>query len=91
MTGVPIDDDCGKEDDMEATKTGRVRVTREVFEGIEAVRQSGLTNMLDRPTVARLAGEMGYEESARWIQRYRDIYARAIFQGFEVHEDGEEE
>jgi hypothetical protein len=59
-------------------------VSREVFEGIEAVRLSGLTNMLDRPRVAEIADEMGYAESARWVRENRDLYARAIFQGFEV-------
>jgi len=72
---------------MEATRTGRVRVTREVFDGIEAVRQSGLTNMLDRPVVAKLAGEMGYGEAARWVRLHRDLYSRAIFCGFEVEDD----
>jgi hypothetical protein len=62
----------------------RVRVPREVFEGIEAVRQSGLTNMLDRPVVAEIAEQMGFEESARWVREHRDLYARAIFHGFEV-------
>lgn len=62
----------------------RVRIPGEVFEGIEAVRQSGLTNMLDRPAVAEIAEEMGFEESARWVREHRDLYARAIFHGFEV-------
>jgi hypothetical protein len=61
-----------------------VEVTREVFEGIEAVRQSGLTNMLDRPVVAEIAGEMGFEASARWVREHRELCARAIFHGFEV-------
>jgi len=64
----------------------RVRVAPEVFEGIEAVRLSGLTNMLDRPVVAEIAEEMGFEVSARWVREHRDLYARAIFQGFEVDE-----
>ena len=64
----------------------RVAVPREVFEGIEAVRLSGLTNMLDRPVVASMAEGMGYEQSARWIRENRDLYARAIFHGFEVIE-----
>ena len=63
----------------------RVPVSREVFEGIEAVRRSGLTNMLDRPRVAELAEQLGFEESARWIREHRDLYARAIFHGFEVN------
>ena len=63
-------------------------VSSEVFEGIEAVRLSGLTNMLDRPRVAEIAEAMGFEASARWVRENRDLYARAIFQGFEVIEAG---
>jgi hypothetical protein len=39
-------------------------VPREVFEGIEAVRQSGRTNLLDRPRVVELAEAMGFVASA---------------------------
>jgi hypothetical protein len=62
-------------------------VSREVFEGIEAVRRSGATNMLDRPRVAEIAEELGFEASARWVRENRDLYARAVFQGFEVSEE----
>lgn len=61
-----------------------VPVPAEVFEGIEAVRRSGLTNMLDRPRVAEIAGEMGFEHASRWVLGNRDLFARAIFQGFRV-------
>ena len=65
----------------------RVPVTRAIFEGIEAVRLSGLTNMLDRAAVIEIAEGMGYEESARWLRENRGEYARAIFQGFEIVEE----
>ncbi len=64
-----------------------VPVPREVFDGIEAVRLSGLTNMLDRPVVAEIAEGMGFEQAARWVRENRDLYARAIFHGFEVIEN----
>jgi hypothetical protein len=64
----------------------KVPVTHEVFTGVEAVRRSGLTNMLDRPRVAEIAAEMGFHESARWIRANRDLYALAIVHGFEVIE-----
>jgi len=64
----------------------RVRVPAEILEGIEAVRLPGLPNMLDRPAVAEIAEAMGYEESACWVREPRDLYARAIFQGFEVEQ-----
>jgi hypothetical protein len=82
-------DDDGSE--QEEPDMGAVRVTREVYEGIEAVRRSGLTNMLDRPVVARLAGEMGYEDASRWVRLHRDLYSRAVFHGLKVAEEGEEE
>ena len=65
-----------------------VSVEREVFEGIEAVRRSGQTNMLDRPRVADLANEMGFEQAARWVRENHDVFAQALFSGFEVrHHD----
>ncbi|HUT36143.1 MAG TPA: DUF5049 domain-containing protein [Planctomycetota bacterium] len=66
---------------------GRVRVPRKVFDGLEAVRTSGLTNMLDRPVVARLASEFSFGEAARWIEAHRKEYAEGIFRGFEVIEE----
>jgi hypothetical protein len=67
--------------------TDRIPVSREVFEGIEVVRRSGLTNMLDRPVVADLAEAMGFKASARWVRENRELYAGAVFRGFEVAED----
>ena len=65
----------------------KVRVPKAVLDGLEAVRQSGLTNMLDRPVVARLAREFGFERAARWIETHRKQYAEGIFRGFEAVED----
>lgn len=64
--------------------TGRVPVPREVLEGIEAVRRSGATNMLDRPRVAELAEAIGFEAAARWVRANPGAYSRGVFQGFEV-------
>lgn len=63
---------------------GEVSVPRAVLDGLEAVRQSGLTNMLDRPVVARLAAEFGFDEAACWVETHRDQYAQGIFRGFEA-------
>ena len=65
----------------------KVRVPKAVLDGLEAVRTSGLTNMLDRPVVARLASEFGFEEAARWIDAHRREFAEGIFHGFEATED----
>ncbi len=72
------------------TARDAVRVPAEVREGLEAVRLSGLTNMLDRPAVARIAAAMGYAACARWVREHRELYARGIFHGFKA-ENGQEE
>lgn len=59
-----------------------VRVPQVVLDGLEAVRRSGLTNMLDRPRVAEIAEGMGFDEAAAWVRANRELYARGVFEGF---------
>lgn len=66
-----------------------VPIPADVFEGLEAVRRSGLTNMLDRPRVIEIAELWGYDETAEWLRTHRRDYATGIFQGFQVVETGE--
>jgi hypothetical protein len=66
-----------------------ILVPRAVLDGIEAVRRSGRTNMLDRPRVAQLCNELGFYEAALWVSEHRDLYARAIFSGFRITEEEE--
>ncbi len=72
---------------MEETNVSKIRVPKDVLDGLEAVRQSGLTNMLDWPVVARLAEEMGFETAAEWVANNKRLYAEGIFRGFEAEED----
>ena len=65
----------------------KVRVPKAVLDGLEAVRQSGVVNMLDRPVVAQLASEFGFEKAARWINAHRREFAEGIFRGFETTEE----
>jgi len=67
----------------------RIRVSKGVLDGLEAVRESGMTNMLDRPVVIELAKQMGFEETARWIETHPRDYAEGVFRGFEA-EGGDE-
>jgi len=67
----------------------KVKVPKAVLDGLEAVRRSGLTNMLDRPVVAQLAEEFGFEEAARWIRARPKDFAAGIFQGFAAREEEE--
>lgn len=61
-----------------------VRLPRAVYEGIAAVRDSGMFNMLDLPAVAGLARQMGFDEAADWMndRRNRSTYSQGIFRGF---------
>ena len=61
-----------------------------VYEGLEAVRQSGLSNMLDRPRVIEIAELWGYDETAEWLRAHRDRYAVGLFAGFVIGEEGDQ-
>ena len=70
-------------------KKTQILIPSLVFKGLEAVRLSGLTNMLDRPMVALLAGRLGYPDAARWIKDYPEKYAEGVFRGFCVNPEEE--
>jgi hypothetical protein len=59
-----------------------------VYEGLEAVRRSGLSNMLDRPRVMEIAELWGYAETAEWLRANRTAYCEGIFAGFIPDEKG---
>lgn len=61
-----------------------IKVTQEVFDGLEAVREFGATNMFDQEAVIELAKSIGFDETAEWVQTHKREYATGIFQGFEV-------
>jgi hypothetical protein len=65
---------------MEGEKT--MNVPKNVWEGLEAVRVSGQTNMLVISDVVRCAQMLGYQETAQWIQDHRNEYREGVFQGF---------
>lgn len=59
-----------------------VPVPAYVLVGLARVRESGLTNMLDRLAVASLASDFGHSRASAWILANRDAYSRGIFAGF---------
>jgi len=67
----------------EPTSPRPVAVPRNVYAGILAIRASGLTNMLDRPMVTKLARKMGFREAADWLadRSNHRAYAEGIFRG----------
>ena len=56
-------------------------MTEKVKEQILAIRDTGLTNMFDIPTVQRLAYERGYYELVCWLEEHRKEYAHFIMTG----------
>ncbi|HOZ48670.1 MAG TPA: DUF5049 domain-containing protein [Candidatus Hydrogenedentes bacterium] len=64
-----------------------IQISEEVMEGLEAVRLSGATNMLDRPRVIELLDEMGFDVASAWVASNKKEYSHGIFQGFQVVED----
>jgi hypothetical protein len=74
--------------DQAGDGVSRVTVPRAVYDGLEAVRRSGLTNMLDRPRVAELADELGFPGAAEWVREDRERYATAVFRGIQAEDEG---
>ncbi len=68
--------------DRHKTEGDPVIVGADVLEGIDAVRATGLTNMLDQPAVAMLAGACGHLAAGKWISENPAAYAEGIFRGF---------
>ena len=69
----------------------KIEVPPEVLTGLEAVRLSGKTNMLDAPRVIELAFGMEHFATALWVQENRKQYAEGIFRGFEAAEGSDAE
>jgi hypothetical protein len=53
-----------------------------VFEVLEAVQESGQTNMLVHQAVHSIATRMGYPEAALWVGEHRQEYSEGLFRGF---------
>ena len=80
--------DHGLAEHLEDEPPAPITVPATVWRGLEAVRDSGATNMLDRPAVMKIAEFLGFRETARWIEGHHGPYAEGLFKGFVV--DSEE-
>lgn len=68
-----------------------IQVSPEVKEQMEFIRQSGVTNMLDRRGVREAADFCGLEELVEWIDETPSKeYGRAFFEGMTVEGDDEQ-
>ncbi len=80
--------DHGLAEHLEDEPPAPVTVPAAVWHGLEAVKDSGTTNMLDRPAVIKIAEFLGFHETARWIEGHHGQYSEGLFRGFVV--DSEE-
>ncbi len=64
----------------------KIEVSQKVFDGLEAVRKSGVTNMFDYPNVMGIAFAMKYLETVFWLKENKAEYIEGIFKGFKVEE-----
>jgi len=61
-----------------------IEVKEEILKGLEAVRKSSRTNMMDKNNVRRIANEMGYYETVGYLEEVsNEDYVRGIMEGFE--------
>lgn len=75
---------------METIKpsTDMIPIPKSALSGLEAIRRTGATNMIDRPAVLSLARQWKLNETADWIESVdADTYGRLIVYGPEVVDD----
>jgi hypothetical protein len=65
-----------------------VRVSADVLEGLDAIRLSGETNMIDTLEVQALALLMGYPKAAWWVEHFPDLYVAGLVHGFALEVRG---
>ena len=76
--------DHGLAEHLEGEPPAPITVSAAVWQGLEAVKDSGSTNMLDRPAVIKIAEFLRFRETARWIEGHHGQYAEGLFKGFVV-------
>lgn len=75
-----------KEHAMASTRenTSPVIVSQAIYDGIIEIRDSGVTNMLDRDAVQFYADKNGNFELVNWIGENHQRYAQTLFYGMEL-------
>ena len=61
-----------------------VEIPKDVFDAINVVRDTGLTNMFDRNHVIRLLRETGNHEAVEWVENHPHAYPHVIRGDVEV-------
>ena len=65
-----------------------ITVPAAVWQGLEAVKDSGATNMLDRPVVIKVAEMLDCPKTARWIEGHHGQCSEGLFRGFVAEPEG---
>lgn len=60
-----------------------IHVPKPVFEGLDAIRQSGTTNMLDYHAVLRLAAMLNHQDTVQWLMQHKEEYWQGVLYGIE--------
>lgn len=61
-----------------------IKVTQDVFDGLEEVRASGETNMFDVGAVQYWAFQFNHYATVAWLEDNSKKYMSGVFEGFEV-------
>ncbi len=81
--------DHGLAEYVEAEPAAPTMLPADVWQGLESVRRSGLTNMFDRPAVIQIAEALGFPETVRWIKGHSGQYSEGVFKGFVIEPKGD--
>lgn len=73
--------------ERETSEPGCATLPRAVFQALERVRESGVTNMLDRRAVQEYADANYDDETVIWIEENPELYTQGVFIGFEPGQD----
>ena len=64
----------------------KVQVSRAIYDGLIAVRDSRRCQMFILPCVQAQAAIMGHHDTALWIADNPQLYDRGFYSGFEIEE-----
>lgn len=59
----------------------QIYVPKSVYQGLEAVRQSGAVNMFDYASVLRMTTMLNNKEAASWLQDHKREYLQGVLYG----------
>jgi len=57
-------------------------VSKEVSEGLKAIKFSGLTDKMNWREAAKIAKAMGFDETATWIRKNPELYKQLVAEGY---------